>query len=225
MADVLPSLSVDGVWKVVDRERLRLADFMADLSDDEWNCPSLCAGWSVREVAAHLALAHTGPVAAAVGMVRARGSVDRMIHDTACRHAAVPTARLVAELRAMAGSRRRAPGVSHLEPMLDVLVHGQDVAVPLGRSLAMPVDAATAAATRVWTMGWPMSRAFRARTRLRGLELVASDTAWSAGEGLRVEGPVQALLLLLTGRAAAHDQLFGPGVPRLVRAAAQLPAS
>src|SRR4051794_36245596 len=102
MADVLPSLSVDAVWAVVDRERIRLADLLAELADDEWNRPSLCRGWSVREVAAHLVLAHTGPGAAAVAMVRARGSVDRMIHDTACRHAAVPTAQLVAELRAMA---------------------------------------------------------------------------------------------------------------------------
>src|SRR3954447_22054870 len=115
MADVLPSLPVDAVWAVVDRERIRLADLLAELTDDEWNRPSLCAGWSVREVAAHLALSHTGPVAAAAAMLRARGRVDPMIHDTACRHAAVPTSQVVAELRAMAGSRRRAPGVSHLE--------------------------------------------------------------------------------------------------------------
>src|SRR5689334_6517323 len=74
---------------------------------------------------------------------------------------------LLAELRGMAGSRRRAPGVSHLEPMLDLLVHGQDIALPLGRVRAMPVAAAAAAATRVWTMGWPLSCAFRARARLR----------------------------------------------------------
>jgi uncharacterized protein (TIGR03083 family) len=138
-----------------------------------------------------------------------------MIRDTARRHAAVPTDRLIAELRAMLGSRRRAPGVSHLEPMLDVLVHGQDIAIPLGIERPMPVDAAAAAATRVWTMGWPMSRAFRARARLRGLRLVATDVDWSVGEGHRVEGPVEALLLLLTGRTAALDRLSGPGVARV----------
>jgi hypothetical protein len=67
-------------------------------------------------------------------------------------------------------------------------------------------------------MGWPMSRAFRARARLRGLELVATDTGWRAGEGRRVEGPVEALLLLLTGRSAALDRLAGPGVARLLPA-------
>jgi uncharacterized protein (TIGR03083 family) len=219
MADLLPSpLDADAVWAVVDAERLSLARLLAGLSDEQWEQPSLCAGWRVRDVAAHLALAHTGPVAAAVGMARARGSFDRMVHDTARRHAAVPAAQLVAELRAMAGSRRRAPGVSHLEPMLDVLVHGQDIALPLGCDRPMPVAAAAAAATRVWTMGWPMSRAFRARSRLRGLELAATDTAWRAGEGRRVEGPIEALLLLLTGRTAALERLQGPGVDRLVPA-------
>jgi uncharacterized protein (TIGR03083 family) len=211
-------MSDDAVWTAVDRERLGLADLLDDLSDEEWGHPSLCAGWRVRDVAAHLALGHTGWGRSTVEMVRARGDFDRMIHDSALRHAAAPPARLTAEIRAMAGSRRHAPLLTPLEPLLDVLVHGQDIAVPLGRPRTMPIDAATAAATRVWTMGWPMSTAFHARARLAGLRLVASDTDWSAGAGALVEGPVQALLLLLTGRTAALDRLSGPGVARLVPA-------
>jgi uncharacterized protein (TIGR03083 family) len=217
MADLLPApLTVDDAWAVVDAERSSLADLLEGLSAAEWEHPSLCAGWRVRDVAAHLALAHAGALTATVAMARAGGSFDRMVRDTARRHAVVPTGRLVGEIRAMVGSRRRAPGVSHLEPMLDVLVHGQDVALPLGRPRPVPADAAAAAATRVWTMGWPMSRAFRARSRLRGLALSATDTPWSVGEGDPVEGPIAALLLLLTGRtAAALDRLAGPGVRRL----------
>jgi uncharacterized protein (TIGR03083 family) len=217
MADLLPSpLDVDGVWAVVDAERSSLADLLEGLSEAQWAAPSLCAGWRVRDVAAHLALAHTGPAAAAAGMVRARGDFDRMVRDTARRHAAVPPAQLVAELRAMVGSRRRAPGISHLEPMLDVLVHGQDIALPLGLPRAMPIEAAATSATRVWTLGWPLSRVFRARSRLRGLQLTATDVGWQAGEGQRVEGPIEALLLLLTGRTAALDRLSGPGLDRVV---------
>lgn len=141
-----------------------------------------------------------------------------MVRDTARRHAAVPHEQLVTEIRAMAGSRRHAPEITHLEPLLDVLVHGQDIAVPLGRSRPMPVETATTAATRAWTMGRPLSRTFRARERLRGLRLVASDADWSVGEGPRVEGPVEALLLLPTGRTAWTGRLSGPGVDRLVAA-------
>lgn len=210
-----PGLDEDAVWAAIDRERLDLADLLESLSEREWTHESLCAAWRVRDVAAHLALAHTGRGRAVVDMVRAAGSFDRMVRDSARRHATVPTERVVAEIRAMAGSRRRAPGVTPLEPLLDSLVHGHDIAVPLGRPRTMPVAAAATAATRVWTMGWPLSSAFRARTRLRGLELVACDTDWAVGEGARVEGPIEALLLLLTGRTALIDRLSGDGVRRL----------
>ena len=210
------ALDEDAVWAAVDAERLSLADLLQGLSDQEWATPSLCTGWRVRDVAAHLALAHMTAGRALVAVVRARGDFDRMVLDTARLHAAAPPQQLVAELRAMVGSRRTAPGITSLEPLLDVLVHGQDIGLPLGRRRRMPVDAAATAATRVWTYRWPLSRAFQARERLGGLQLVATDTDWSVGEGVRVEGPVEALLLLLTGRTAAIDRLSGPGTRRLI---------
>ena len=91
----------------------------------------------------------------------------------------------------------------------DVLVHGQDIAIPLGRDHPMPAEAARAGADRVWTMGWP----FWARRRLRGVRLLATDTDWSAGVGVELRGPIKMLLLLLTGRTtAALPHLSGPGV-------------
>ncbi|MBN1092081.1 maleylpyruvate isomerase family mycothiol-dependent enzyme [Blastococcus sp. TML/M2B] len=209
----IDTLPTDAVWATIDAERADLAGLLDDLSPDEWAHPSLCAGWRVRDVVAHLALAQTGPGRATLDLVRARGSLPRMIHDSAVRHAVAPPEQLTAEIRAMVGSRRRAPGVTPMEPLLDVLVHGQDVAVPLGRERHMPVAAAVPAATRVWTMPWPMSTTF---PRVRGVRLVATDADWSAGEGDIVEAPIEALLLVLTGRTAAvRDRLAGPGVARL----------
>jgi uncharacterized protein (TIGR03083 family) len=208
-------MSEDAVWAAVDHERLSLAELLDDLSAEEWAKPSLCDGWRVRDVAAHLALAQMGWGNATVEMVRARGNFDRMVRNSAVRHAVAPTGRLTAEIRAMAGSRRHAPMVTPLEPLLDVLVHGQDIALPLGRTRTMPIEAATAAATRVWTTGWPLSTAFHTRSRLRGLRLVASDTDWAVGKGALVEGPVDALLLLLTGRTAAVHRLSGPGLHQM----------
>lgn len=43
------------------------------------------------------------------------------------------------------------------------------------------------------------------------LRLQATDTDWAVGEGAQVEGPIAALLLLLTGRRVALAQLSGPG--------------
>jgi hypothetical protein len=101
---------------------------------------------------------------------------------------------------------------NHRNVLFDVLVHGQDIAIPLGLRLPMPTDAAAESATRVWSMGWP----FWAERRLRGLRFVATDLDWSVGSGRYVTGPIGAVLLLFTGRTAtAAPLLSGPGAARL----------
>ncbi len=205
-------MDVADVWQAIDTERSRLADLCEDLSPREWTTPSLCDGWRAREVAAHLTQAHMGLWPATVGIVRAGGSFDRMIRDSAVRQAALPVEEYPRRLRAMVGFRRTAPFISPMEPLIDVLVHGQDIAVPLGRPWPVPVDAATAAARRVWATGFP----FHARRRLAGLRLRATDADLVLGSGATVEGPVGALLLLLTGRTtAALERLSGDGAHEL----------
>ena len=201
----------DKVWQTIDDERLSLANLLDDLSAEEWETPSLCAGWRVRDVAAHLTLSQTGLLAGMLAMFRARGNFNRMIRDTAVRQAALPVERYAVLLRGMVGSRKKAPGITYLEPLIDILVHGQDIAIPLGRTRPMPTQAAATAVTRVWPNLWP----FRAERKLSGLRLVATDHSWSAGQGLQVEGPIAAILLLLTGRRAALPQLSGPGATEL----------
>jgi uncharacterized protein (TIGR03083 family) len=140
-------MSRDEVWGAIDAERPSLADLLDSLGEQEREVPSLCAGWRVRDVAAHLTLAQMRPPPAVVAAVRVRGNFNRMVHDSAVRQARrLPVLQYAPRLRAMAGSRRKAPGVSHLEPLIDVLVHGQDIAIPLGRSRPMPVGAAVAVA-------------------------------------------------------------------------------
>ena len=78
----------DQVWQVIDAQRLSLAGLLEQLSADEWQQPSLCTGWTVRDVAAHLTLQQIGLGGAIGMMVRWRGSLDRTIHDAACRRAA-----------------------------------------------------------------------------------------------------------------------------------------
>lgn len=190
------------IWQVIVGQRLSLADLLDDLSEAEWETPSLCAGWRVRDVAAHVAMAPQVPSLSSMiaDGIRARGSFHRLNHDVAVRHAdSRSTGRIVAELRQHASSRRLPVVTSYRNILFDILVHGQDIAIPLHRPRRMPPDAATAGATRVWAMGWP----FWARHRLRGLEPVATDTGWTAGHGAEIRGPIDALLLLLTGRTAA----------------------
>ena len=201
-------------WAVIAGQRRALADLLANLDEDSWERPSLCAEWRIKDVVAHLALTPQSPGVlhiVALGL-RARGDFDAVNRDLAVTHADRPPAELVAELRRLAGSRRK-PAITTLDNLLfDTLVHVKDVTVPLGLSAAMPLDAAREGAERVWRMGLP----FWARRRLRGVRLIATDVDWTAGEGAEVRGPVEALLLLLTGRTrAALPHLDGPGVERL----------
>lgn len=201
----------DATWTVIADHRRLLADLLEDL--DDWDRPSLCGAWRIRDVAAHVAVTPQSPSTAriVVRAIRARGDFDAVNRDLALEHAAlIPD--LVTELRELADSRSK-PAITTLDNLLfDTMVHVQDVAVPSGTVVDVPVEAGCAAAERVWRMGWP----FHARRRLRGLHLRATDGPWSAGDGADVHGPMRALLLLLTGRTqAALPDLAGPGVAAL----------
>jgi uncharacterized protein (TIGR03083 family) len=199
----------DESWRVIDEQRQVLAGLLETLTPEEWATPSLCDEWTVRDVAAHLSVAATIPTGEALRwLVRARGSFDRMIHDSAVDRARRPTGQIVADLRGVVGSRKLAPGTFWRDPLLDVLVHGQDIARPLGKDLATPPEAAAEAAD------WAVRRAFPYfwGRRLRGLRLVAEDVDWSRGEGPEVRGPMASLLLVSTGRAAGLADTSGPGL-------------
>jgi uncharacterized protein (TIGR03083 family) len=195
------------VWKAIDDQRRCLAELLEDLSEQEWRHPSLCRGWTVRQVAAHVALQNiTWPMMprTLLDMVRS-GGMNGAIHAMACQHAKDPTGQIIAEIRDRIGVWRPLPSVTYKDTAVDYLVHAQDIAVPLGRRLDMPADAAVVAADRVWAS----SRMFHARKKLAGYRLVATDATWSAGQGQEVTGPISALLLLLTGRLAALARLSG----------------
>lgn len=216
-------MDLEESWSVIQAQRLIVADLLEGLTDLQWETASLCREWRIRDVAAHVAITPQVPGMRSMlaDAVRARGSFDRLNHDVAVRHADRPGSRIVAELREHAASRRLPMVTNYRNILFDVLVHGQDIARPLGLTHDMPVEAARAGATRVWTMGWP----FWARRTLRGLRLVGTDTTWTVGDGAEVRGPIGELLLLLTGRAAALPGLAGDGVPELAARLATVAAS
>src|ERR687894_510872 len=137
-----PALSRTAVDAAVAAERHRVADLVADLTDEEWTTPSLCAAWTVRDVLAHLTVTTRLTVPRLVrAAVRARGSFDRMEIDLAAqRAAAYSTDELVAQLHESARSTRRFPGSPPRDPLMDLVVHGQDIARPLGRQHGSPPD-------------------------------------------------------------------------------------
>ena len=215
-------MDAEGSWQVIRGQRRQLADLLEALPAHQWEQPSLCTGWRVRDVAAHVTMVALPPSTPSLIMhgIRAKGNFHRLNHDIAVRHACRPTAQIVADLRGHADSRKVPAVTNYRNVLFDILVHGQDIAIPLGLEHPMPIDAATAGATRVWSMGWP----FWARRRLRALRLSATDVDWSVGAGAEIRGPIEALLLLLTGRTTASlPWLSGEGAHHLAQAASNRP--
>jgi uncharacterized protein (TIGR03083 family) len=207
-------LDRDQVWRAIDAQRTALADLLDDLSDDEWQRPSLCAGWTVRDVAAHLTMQQLGLGDVFRVMSKWRGSMDKTTqHVARLRAAELTAAQITAEIRAMIGSRRHTLGVTYLETLGDILVHSQDIAIPLGRKLDLPPDAAAIFATRALSMRWPPP--LPATRKVAGFRLTATDTSWTAGDGPEVRGPIAALLLVCCGRLAGLPQLSGDGAAAL----------
>ena len=203
-------------WRVIEQERLSLADLLSNLTNEQWNAPSLCDGWRVKDVAAHVAMTPQPPTLRLLAgeLLRARGSFVNATRDLAVRYAERPGVDLVAEIREHAASRRLPKVTNYRNIVLDILVHGQDIAIPLGIRREMPKDAVLASIDRAWRIGFLLG----VKRSVKRFRYTATDVDWNAGDGPEVSGPAAALLLLLTGRAVALPQLSGPGVDGLAGA-------
>lgn len=214
------TITDDELWAAIDDQRTRTTALLASLDKAQWNEPSLCAGWTVRDVAAHLTLQQQTVGSILKFSLRHPSALSPSLNHTIKQSARVlaaelPTDELIRRIQAMVGSRVYNTFVTPLETLTDALVHSQDIAIPLGLPLEMDRQAAVAAATRRWDtrrtwLGW-----VNRRLPLDGLRLTATDVEWSAGDGPEVAGPIAALLLLVTGRPARLAELTGEGADRL----------
>ena len=197
-------------WSAVRRVRLGIADELESLGAAEWDAPSLCEGWRVRDVAGHLAVVPTITTRDLMSAApRAGFNPNRINTVLAIRSGSRAPDLLVQEICEHASTRRTAKVLDVRNSLFDAIVHSQDIAIPLGREFSVPVELTRDALERVWGMGWP----FNARRRLAGHTLTATDVAWTVGAGPEIRGSALSLLLLLTGRTeTARASLGGPGV-------------
>jgi uncharacterized protein (TIGR03083 family) len=192
-------------------ERTELAGLLASLDRVQWDLPSPCAGWSVRDVAVHVISYDDLPTPRAVAtLVRSLGSVDRASARTLARWDGAGPAEVVQAYR----TRLQPRGLTALGGarigFLDGLIHHQDVRRAVGRPREVPPDRLLAALAAV--RGAPV---LPARGLVRGLRLVADDVPWEQGDGAEVHGPGEALLLTAAGRDVALGELRGDGLALL----------
>jgi uncharacterized protein (TIGR03083 family) len=200
-------------WQAVHHHRLALADFLSTLSPSQWDAPSLCPDWRVRDVAGHLSLVPTVTLGEMMAVApRAGFNPHRINTHLAVRYGSHEPEQIVARLREHAAARTTARGLDPANALFDILVHSQDIAIPLDLPYDVPAEHAVAGLERVWSMGWP----FRARRRLGHVTLIATDAPWRVGTGPDVCGSALSLLLLATGRVeVAASRLAGSGVGQL----------
>jgi len=197
-----------GTWQMIRSERAALVDALAALPPADWDRPSLCTGWTVRDVVAHIvATAQLTPLGF-VGKFAGSGfNFGRMVgKDIAALTAANTDDQLVALLRARIESRNAPPGpkVSWLG---ETIVHGEDITRALGGYRHHPVDHLVAVADFYKNSNTLIG----SKNRIAGVTLRATDTGWTHGNGPPASGPMTALVLAMTGRKVALDDLAGDG--------------
>ncbi|MBS4101003.1 maleylpyruvate isomerase family mycothiol-dependent enzyme [Tsukamurella paurometabola] len=178
-------------------ERARMAAILEDLAPERWVADSLCAGWRIREVVAHLTMTDTQTQEEfGAALAEAGGDVDVAVDRTVRADVArFSDAELLAIQRARVASRWT-PGPGALQGALaHEVVHGLDITVPLG--LPGPAPEVLAAAVAGST---PEGLAFFG-VDLAGLRLTAVDSDLVLGDGPRdVPLPTLTIVLIATGR-------------------------
>lgn len=211
--------AVVDVGLLVAAERRTLADFLDTLAPTDWDVPSLCPAWRVRDVVAHIGYGPTEPhVATLLAVARGGFRVNHVVAESARRWGRQEPAALVRRLREIADDRRAPVFVTFTHVLADLVAHDLDIRRPLRRPRPMPPEAFRITADLLVRVGGPLAAVFARspRSTVQGLRLVAEDVDWAHGEGPEVRGSAEALLLAMTCRPVERGELTGPGASTLL---------
>lgn len=202
-------------WSMIDDERTEFAALCDGLDPAQWDAPSLCHAWRVRDVVSHVTQGATLTTGRAMFLVVRHGfRINTMLRETAIKGGGAPVEQLARDLRASIGTRRTPPGVKPAGVLTDDVIHQQDIR----RALNIPrvIDQARLRVALDETKDATASF-LPAKTRIAGLHLHATDMDWSTGtDGTPdVGGSGEALLMAMAGRQAALADLSGSGVTTL----------
>jgi uncharacterized protein (TIGR03083 family) len=202
----------DQIFDAVADQRRQIADLLDDLSDDQLATPSLCAGWDVKTVAAHVLSTVADGLPIFLRLAVRRRSLDRAIDELARQRARASAPEIAAELRHYACCPVDPPLFGPLDPLADVLVHLGDITIPLGLTY-QPNPRLVTLALDFLSGRWPFG--FVQFGLLRGISLYARDIDVRWGIGNEVSGRAAELMMTVTGRTACIDSLDGPGLALL----------
>ena len=198
-------------WQMIADARADLALYLETLRPEQWDAPSLCTEWRVRDVVAHLNQATTKiPITVILqNAIRSGFNFNKAIANGAKEEGAKkPPEQLLRELREGIHSEIRPPTASVESLLGDVVVHTQDIRRALGAPGIIPAERLRVTLDHMRGIGGVLGN----KKRIAGLHLQATDNNWSHGSGPEVAGPGEALLMAMSGRKAALKDLSGDGV-------------
>jgi uncharacterized protein (TIGR03083 family) len=194
-------------------EREDLRDLLVGLDPEQWRAPSLCAGWSVKDVVAHaLSYEELGVRQLAERFVRGRLSVDR-INDLGLREYSTRTpAELIGLLDDHLDPAGLTAGMGGAIALTDGMIHQQDIRRPLALPRTIPAERLVPALRTAL-----FAPTLLGVVRVRDVRLVATDLDWTFGRGPEVRGTGEAILMTVAGRRSAVVDLSGPGQSRIAQ--------
>jgi uncharacterized protein (TIGR03083 family) len=199
------------IWPAVHAERKALAADLRGLSDEDWAKPSLCGDWTVRDVLAHMtSAAKLSPPAFFGKMVASGFSFDKVQEAGVAANRGATPADTLANFEGVLTSVKHPPGPADTW-LGEVIVHSEDIRRALGIKHNYPTDAVV----QVADFFKGSNLLIGSKRRISGLTLSATDTEWSHGTGPEVAGPILSLVMAMTGRKAADEDLTGEGVATL----------
>ncbi len=199
------------LWAQIHAERRALAADLAALTFEQWAYPSLCDGWSVRDVVAHLAAStKLTPGRFFSALITSGFRFNTLGAQKLAEELGASPEDTLANFCATIETTTHPPGPAGA--MLgEIVVHSADVRRPLGIGTHSSAEAMIGAA-RVFLSS---NAVIGARRRIAGLRLRANDLGWTSGSGPEIEGPMVSLVLAMCGRPAAVRDLTGEGVATL----------
>ena len=202
MTDLVPTIAA---------ERRAFGEVLRGLSEADWDAPSLCTGWRVREVVAHMTMPFRySPPRFLAELARSRGNFARMADRVARRDGQAPVRTLLEGWLDNVDNGWKPPGGGLPGALTHDVVHGLDITIPLG--IEHPVSEA---ALRV-----VLDNATRPLNQkhfgvdLTGIRLEADDLEWAFGDGEPIRGAARHLLMVLMDRRLPDGVLTGAATSR-----------
>ena len=196
------------IWAVVHQEREALIQDLTALKTQQWTTPSLCPGWGIHDVLAHLVNdAKTTRINFVSRLITAGFNFDRSNASGIARERSTDPNQTLACFQGVRSRTTSAPAPLATR-LVEVFVHGEDIRRPLGIDHEYPV---AAVATALRYQAKSSVKLGGGKERLDGLRLIATDTVFDEGVGKEVRGAAIALLLAVSGRPVHTGEITGPG--------------